>query len=65
MKILDEHNPFAKKLRLAKEKLNEGDHVQHNMPTTDNLAVTLGFKAKTECSSHVCLGILFPHIQTI
>ena len=53
-KMLDEHNPFAKKFRLARERLNEhtneefiiriigareGDPVQYNMPTTDDLAM--------------------------
>ncbi|PWZ36818.1 hypothetical protein Zm00014a_015145 [Zea mays] len=52
--MLDEHNPFAKKFRLARERLNEhtneefiirivgareGDPVQYNMPTTDDLAM--------------------------
>jgi hypothetical protein len=54
LKMLDEHNPFAKKFRLARERLNEhtneefiirivgareGDPVQYNMPTTDDLAM--------------------------
>ncbi|AQK99644.1 Retrotransposon-like protein [Zea mays] len=54
LKMLDEHNPFAKKFRLASERLNEhtneefiiriigareGDPVQYNMPTTDDLAM--------------------------
>ncbi|PWZ45600.1 hypothetical protein Zm00014a_017675 [Zea mays] len=53
-KMLDEHNPFAKKFRLARKRLNEhtneefiiriigareGDPVQYNMPTTDDLAM--------------------------
>ena len=52
--MLDEHNPFAKEFRLARERLNEhtneefiirivgareGDPVQYNMPTTDDLAM--------------------------
>jgi len=54
MKMLDEHNPFAKKFRLARDRLNdhgneeffirivgarEGDPVQYNLPTTDELAM--------------------------
>jgi hypothetical protein len=54
LKMLDKHNPFAKKFRLAKERLSEhtneefiirifgareGDPVQYNMPTTDDLAM--------------------------
>jgi hypothetical protein len=54
LKMLDEHNPFAKKFRLARERLNEhtneefiiriigareGDPMQYNMPTTDDLAM--------------------------
>jgi hypothetical protein len=51
--MLNEHNPFAKKNRCAKERLEEhpeedfiirivgareGDTVQYNLPTTDDLA---------------------------
>jgi len=54
IKMLDEHNPFAKKFRLARDRLNdhgneefvirivgarEGDPVQYNLPTTDELAM--------------------------
>lgn len=54
--MLDEHNPFAIKFRLAKERLDEhtkeefiikivraieGDPVQYNMPTTNDLAMLL------------------------
>jgi hypothetical protein len=52
--MLDTHNPFAKKFRIAKERLTEhadeefiiriigakeGDPVQYDMPTTDDLAM--------------------------
>ncbi|KAL6633537.1 hypothetical protein ACP70R_026208 [Stipagrostis hirtigluma subsp. patula] len=52
--MLDEHNPFAKKLRMARERLQEhgdeefviriigakeGDPVQYNLPTSDELAM--------------------------
>ncbi|WVZ62370.1 hypothetical protein U9M48_012128, partial [Paspalum notatum var. saurae] len=52
--MLDQHNPFAKKFRLAKDRLadhedenfvvrivgaGEGDPVQYNLPTTDQLAM--------------------------
>jgi hypothetical protein len=54
LQMLDTHNPFAKKFRIAKERLTEhadeefiiriigakeGDHVQYAMPTTDDLAM--------------------------
>jgi hypothetical protein len=53
IKMLDDHNPFAKK-RMARERLSnyedegiairiigaqEGDPVQYNLPTTDELAM--------------------------
>jgi hypothetical protein len=51
--MLDTHNPFAKKFRIAKERLTEHadeefiiriigakeDPVQYDMPTTDDLAM--------------------------
>ncbi|WVZ93683.1 hypothetical protein U9M48_039647, partial [Paspalum notatum var. saurae] len=52
--MLDQHNPFAKKFRLAKDRLadhedenfvvrivgaGKGDPVQYNLPTTDQLAM--------------------------
>ncbi|PWZ18597.1 hypothetical protein Zm00014a_023570 [Zea mays] len=54
LQMLDTHNPFAKKFRIAKERLTEhvdeefiiriigtkeGDHVQYDIPTTDDLAM--------------------------
>lgn len=54
MKMLDEHNPFVKTFRLARDRLadhgneqfairiigaKEGDPVQYNLPTTDQLAM--------------------------
>jgi hypothetical protein len=54
IKMLDEHNPFAKKFRTARDILSdyedgdfiirivgarEGDPVQYNLPTTDELAM--------------------------
>ena len=54
IKMLDEHNPFAKKFRAARDRLqgyeneefvirivgaSEGDPVQYNLPTTDELAM--------------------------
>jgi hypothetical protein len=54
MKMLDENNPFAKKLRTARERLRdypeeefiirivgarEDDPIQYNLPTTDDLAM--------------------------
>lgn len=54
MKMLDEHNPFAKTLRHARDRLaehgdeefvvriigaKEGDPVQYNLPTTEQLAM--------------------------
>lgn len=54
LQMLDTHNPFAKKFRIAKERLTEhadeefiiriigakeGDPVQYDMPTTDDLAM--------------------------
>jgi hypothetical protein len=54
MKMLDQCNPFVKKFRIAKQILqdypeeefiirivgaNEGDSVQYNLPTTDDLAM--------------------------
>ncbi|AQK72025.1 Retrotransposon-like protein [Zea mays] len=54
LQMLDTHNPFAKKFRIAKERIiehadeefiiriigaKEGDHVQYDMPTTDDLAM--------------------------
>ncbi|AQL00816.1 Retrotransposon-like protein, partial [Zea mays] len=54
LQMLDTHNPFAKKFRIAKERLiehadeefiiriigaKEGDPVQYDMPTTDDLAM--------------------------
>jgi hypothetical protein len=56
LQMLDTHNPFAKKFRIAKERLTEhadeefiiriigakeGDPVQYDMPTTDDLAMLL------------------------
>jgi hypothetical protein len=56
MKMLDQHNPFVKKFRIARERLKdypeeefiiriigakEGDHVQYNLPTTDDLAMLI------------------------
>jgi hypothetical protein len=55
IKMLDDHNPFAKK-RMARERLSnyedegiairiigaqEGDPVQYNLPTTDELAMLI------------------------
>jgi hypothetical protein len=54
MKMLDENNPFVKKFRMARDRLRdhgneefiiriigvkEGDSVQYNLPTTDELAI--------------------------
>ena len=54
IKMLDEHNPFAKKFRAARDRLRdheseefiirilgaaEGDPVQYNLPSTDELAM--------------------------
>jgi hypothetical protein len=54
MQMLDEHSPFAKKLRTARERLQEhpeedfiikivgareGDNVQYNLPMTDDLVM--------------------------
>jgi hypothetical protein len=54
MKMLDENNPFVKKIRMARDRLRdhgneeliirivvalEGDSVQYNLPTTDELAM--------------------------
>jgi hypothetical protein len=56
MKMLDRHNPFAKKFRIARERLQdhpeeefiirligarEGDPIQYNLPTTDDLAMLI------------------------
>jgi hypothetical protein len=56
MKMLDQHNPFVKKFRIARERLKdypeeefiiriigakEGDPVQYNLPTTDDLAMLI------------------------
>jgi hypothetical protein len=56
IKMLDDHNPFAKKFRMARDRLadnesedfiirligaKEGDHVQYNLPTTDQLAMLI------------------------
>jgi hypothetical protein len=56
MKMLDHHNPFVKKFRIARERLQdhpdkefiiwiigakEGDPVQYNLPTTDDLAMLI------------------------
>jgi hypothetical protein len=52
--MFDENNPFVKKFSMARDRLNdhdneefiirmigakEGDHVQYNLPTTDELAM--------------------------
>jgi hypothetical protein len=64
MKMLDENNPFVKKIRMARDRLRdhgieefiiriviakEGDSVQYNLPTNDELAMlVLGdFSLKT------------------
>jgi hypothetical protein len=64
MRMLDDHNPFVKKLRTARERLQEhpeeefiirivgareGDAVQYNLPTTDDLAmlVVMDFSLET------------------
>jgi hypothetical protein len=54
MKMIDDHNPFVKKFRIAKERLEDypeedfiirlvgardGDPIQYNLPTTDDLAM--------------------------
>jgi hypothetical protein len=54
IKMLDDHNPFAKKFRMVRDRLadkesedfiirligvKEGDPVQYNLPTTDQLAM--------------------------
>jgi hypothetical protein len=54
MKMLDDHNPFVKKFRIVKERLEvypednfiirlvgarEGDPIQYNLPTTDDFAM--------------------------
>ena len=54
--MLDDHNPFAKKFRMARDRLEsnsedefiiriigaqEGDPVQYNLPTTDHLAMLI------------------------
>jgi hypothetical protein len=56
IKMLDDHNPFAKKFRMARDRLadnesedfiirligaKEGDPVQYNLPTTDQLAMLI------------------------
>lgn len=56
MHMLDSHNPFAKKFRTARDRLHEhgdeefvirivgareGDPVQYNLPTTDQLAMLI------------------------
>jgi hypothetical protein len=56
IKMLDLHNPFAKKFRMARDRLaecedenfiiriigvREGDSVQYNLPTTDQLAMLI------------------------
>jgi hypothetical protein len=56
IKMLDDHNPFAKKFRMARDRLSnnesedfiirligakEGDPVQYNLPTTDQLAMLI------------------------
>jgi hypothetical protein len=56
MQMLDEHNPFAKKIRTTRQRLQEhpeedfiirivgareGDTVQYNLPTTDDLAMLI------------------------
>jgi hypothetical protein len=64
MKMLDENNPFVKKFRMARDTLcdhgneefiiriigaKEGDSVQYNLPTTDELAMLVvgDFSLKT------------------
>jgi hypothetical protein len=54
MTMLDQHNPFARKFRMARDRLSdyeqeefiirivgarEGDAIQYNLPTTDELAM--------------------------
>jgi hypothetical protein len=56
MKMLDQHNPFVKKFRIARERLKyypeeefiirvigakKGDPVQYNLPTTDDLGMII------------------------
>jgi hypothetical protein len=56
IKMLDDHNPFAKKFRMARDRLSdnesedfiirligakEGDPVQYNLPTIDQLAMLI------------------------
>jgi hypothetical protein len=56
IKMLDDHNPFAKKFRMARDRLpdheseeftiriigaKEGDPVQYSLPTTDELAMLI------------------------
>jgi hypothetical protein len=56
MKMLDSHNPFAKKFRIARERLEDhpkeefiirligardGDPIQYNLPMTDGLAMII------------------------
>jgi len=53
-RMLDEHNPFVKKIRIARDRLQEhgdeefviriigaqeGDPIQYNLPSTDHLAM--------------------------